>query len=307
MIERLHSYPKVWALGHPAIRELFNGPVAVQEKIDGSQFSFGNIGGALHCRSHGAVIDPSSPQTLFAPAVEAAIALHDVGKLPDGWTYRAEAVYKPKHNTLTYGRAPESGMVVFDIDTGLESRMLPEDVQAEASRLGLEVVPTFFFGEISSTAELAGLLETESMLGGAKIEGVVAKNYARWGKDGKMLMGKYVSEAFKETHKNDWRQRNPTRTDIVEDIKKTYCNERRWEKAVERMRDAGKLELSPRDIGALMKAIPDDVLAECKDEIMSALFAHFWPDIKRGISAGFPEWYKNRLAESQFGDERGTP
>jgi ATP-dependent RNA circularization protein (DNA/RNA ligase family) len=35
------SYPSIYALGHRAIRELFDGPVVVEEKIDGSQFSFG--------------------------------------------------------------------------------------------------------------------------------------------------------------------------------------------------------------------------------------------------------------------------
>ena len=32
----LPSYPKVWNLGHPHIENLFDGPVVVQEKVDGS-------------------------------------------------------------------------------------------------------------------------------------------------------------------------------------------------------------------------------------------------------------------------------
>ncbi len=36
-----HSYPKIYGLGHKAITELLSDNVMVEEKIDGSQFSFG--------------------------------------------------------------------------------------------------------------------------------------------------------------------------------------------------------------------------------------------------------------------------
>ena len=36
-----HTYPKVYAMGHAAIRDLLRDDVVVEEKIDGSQFSFG--------------------------------------------------------------------------------------------------------------------------------------------------------------------------------------------------------------------------------------------------------------------------
>jgi len=43
----LHSYPSVYAIGHKAIEEIFLGPVLIEEKIDGSQFSWGIIDGEL--------------------------------------------------------------------------------------------------------------------------------------------------------------------------------------------------------------------------------------------------------------------
>ena len=62
----LRSYPKVFNLGHRAVRDLLSGPVVVQEKIDGSQFSFG-VGedGTLLIRSRGADIEPEAPPKLF--------------------------------------------------------------------------------------------------------------------------------------------------------------------------------------------------------------------------------------------------
>jgi len=60
------------------------------------------------------------------------------------------------------------------------------------------------------------------------------------------------------------------------------------------------LENSPRDIGRLINAIQEDVAKECKEEIMEALWKYAWPNLQRGVIAGFPEWYKEMLAKSAF-------
>ena len=55
MMDSWHSYPQIYALGHRYITELLLDPVLVEEKIDGSQFSFGvfEVEGEhqLRCRS----------------------------------------------------------------------------------------------------------------------------------------------------------------------------------------------------------------------------------------------------------------
>ena len=67
----LPSYPKILALGHRFLQGIFEGPVVVQEKVDGSQFSFGlDAEGVLRCRSRGQEIDIEAPPQLFVPAVE---------------------------------------------------------------------------------------------------------------------------------------------------------------------------------------------------------------------------------------------
>lgn len=297
---RLHSYPKVWNMGHPAIADLFDGVVVVQEKVDGSQFTFGVVGGELQCRSKGAQIDMQTTDKLFRGAVDTAIRLHEAGLLVEGWQYRGEALCRPKHNTNAYERVPAGNVILFDVDTGLENRVDPEHLKAITEDLGLEVVPTFFAGVVRDIEHLKALLDTDSILGGCKIEGVVVKNYARWGEDGKMLMGKVVSDDFRESHKHDWRKRNPTRGDFIEALQSSLCTDARFRKTVERMRDAGKLEGSPKDIGALIKELRADVKEECAAEVKEALFLHFWPQIEKGASHGLPEWYKNTLAEQQF-------
>lgn len=292
---RLRSYPKVHAIGHRSIRDIFKGPVVVQEKVDGSQFSFGNVGGNLMCRSKGAVVYRETVDGLFKGAVETAARLHEAGLLPEGWTYRGEAMRAPKHNALAYERAPSGNFILFDVDVGLEHRADPVTLEAEAERLGLEHVPVHFVGEVTEAQQLMTYLRLPSVLGG-RTEGIVVKNYARWGEDGKMLMGKLVADDFKEINAKNWKQENPGKRDAVAAITAAYRTEARWAKAVQHLREAGKLDESPKDIGPLMREIPADVLAECEAEIKDALFAAFWKDISRGITAGVAEWYKAQLA-----------
>ena len=50
MIDSWHSYPSTFALGHKALAELLLDPVLVEEKIDGSQFSWCVVGGEFRAR-----------------------------------------------------------------------------------------------------------------------------------------------------------------------------------------------------------------------------------------------------------------
>lgn len=294
-----HSYPKVWALGHGAVSDLFLDEVHGEEKIDGSQFSFGLFDGALKCRSKGQEIVLEAPEGMFIKAVETAKELAPL--MRNGWTYRAEYLQKPKHNIQAYSRTPEKFLILFDINTGEEQYLSYEQKAEEAKRLGLELVPQLFKGTLASLEAMNELLERESVLGGQKIEGIVFKNYRRFGPDKKALLGKYVSERFKEKHKKEWGELNPKQGDVVEILKHKFRSEVRWEKAVQHLREAGALTTSPKDIGALMKEVRRDALEECKAEMMEDLFAWAWPQIERSLSNGLPEWYKQELAKSQFG------
>jgi hypothetical protein len=91
MIQRehlLYTYPKIYNLGHPAILEIFQDEVIVEEKVDGSQFSFGVLNGELQCRSKGKKQMIEAPDKLFDKAVETIQGLKD--KLEPGWVYIGE-------------------------------------------------------------------------------------------------------------------------------------------------------------------------------------------------------------------------
>lgn len=293
-----HTYPSIYNLGHKAVRDIFTSPVVVEEKIDGSQFSFGVLGGELVCASKRKLLIVDHPDKMFERAVEIARSL--APELTPGWLYRGEYLQKPKHHTLAYARIPLQHTMIYDIARGEEDYLGPEEKLWEAKRLGLECVPVMFSGEVESVELLRGLLDRDSVLGGPKIEGFVVKNYERLGPDKKTLMAKFVSEEFKEKHATAWKVSNPHAGDVVFLLTSALRTEARWNKAIQHLRDDGALTDSPKDIGMLLKEIKEDVQKECEEEIKDALYKWALPKILRGVTAGFPEFYKEKLLAQQF-------
>src|SRR5260370_27947012 len=201
---KLSGYGKVWALGHQQAQDLLDGEVVIQEKVDGSQFSFGNLGGELHARSKGQAIGyGGNCEGMFAKAMKTADLIFRTGTLPEGMVVRGECLDKPRHNTIAYERVPVGNIIIWDIseNDGSEIYLSPTRVEELAKMWGLEIVPTFYTGPITKP-ELGKLakeyMDRVSILGKAKIEGIVIKNYKRCDAFGKMLSAKIVSEDFKE-------------------------------------------------------------------------------------------------------------
>ena len=295
----ISSYPTVYQVGHRAIQNLFEGEVIVEEKVDGSQFSFGILEGILVCRSKGKQLILDAPEKMFLKAVENVRSLDNI--LHPEWTYRGEYLQSPKHNTLAYDRVPELNIIIYDIMVETqESYLSYDEKQQESKRIGLEFVPLLYQGVVKDFEMFQKFLDRTSILGGQKIEGVVIKNYDQFTMEKKPAFGKYVSEAYKEVHDKDWKDRNPTGKDITAQIILKYKTDARWNKAIQHLRDAGNLDGSPKDIGNLIKEVSQDVHKECEEEIKNILFAHFWKNISRGVTAGLPEWYKEELAKQAF-------
>ena len=295
----IHSYPSVYALGHRAVKDLLPGDVLVEEKVDGSQLSWCVKDGEVEIRSKGAKVFPEAAG-MFDKAVETILGKKDI--FSSGWTYRAEYLRKPKHNALAYDRVPTGHLIIFDIDTGEENYLTWDEKAYEAGRVGLEVVPRVYEGHVADLEHFRTFLDRESILGGQKIEGVVVKplHRDRFGLDKKLLVGKYVSEAFKEVHAREWKQSNPQTGDVVERLVDKYKTPARWDKAVLHLQERGLLEDSPRDIGKLIVEVGNDVEKECREEILDDLWKWIRPLMRRRIVHGLPEWYKEQLLKKQF-------
>jgi hypothetical protein len=297
-----HSYPKSVTLGHRYVAQIMNDDVIVEEKIDGSQFSFGSFGGEIRCRSKGAVLNIEAPEKMFAAGVDVVKELASKGLLKDGWTYRGEYLARPRHNVLAYNRIPAKHFIGFDINPSHETYLSYEEKAEAFAAMGLECVPRLFAGRIANSDQIRGFLQTDSILGGQKIEGVVIKNYSRFTPDGKAMMAKFVSEAFKEVHSRVWSEDNPGQKQILEQIIAAHRTPARWQKAVQKLTELGQATGTPADIGALIKLVRKDVEEECREDISARLYSWAQGHIERGITGGLPDWYKEQLMKKSFED-----
>lgn len=297
----IKAFPKIFTLGQDCIKDLLLDEIEITEKIDGSQFNFGKIDDIIYFHSKGAQIFPEHPDSMFKLGVDYVMSICD--KLRPDCRYHAEYLRKPKHNVLCYERVPKNNLILFGMSTVGDSFCDDYDILKEgANELDIDVVPLLFKGKISSIEFLHDLFETESYLGGTKIEGVVIKNYHRPFMLGNcpipVMMGKYVSEKFKEVHRKEWKQGH-TSVGQWELFKQGYQTEARWQKAIQHLDEKGELEHSPRDIGKLLKEVQNDIAEEEKETIKEFLWKHFGQEVLKRSTIGFPEWYKMKLVERQ--------
>lgn len=299
----LPSIPKIHTLGNRENRGIFEELVQVEEKIDGSQFSFGKVNGKLECRSKGQPIDQNAPG-MFKLGVESAQFIERECDLPEGVIFQCEFLAKPKHNILAYARVPKLNLVLFDVRLHDGSYCNSEARAEWAHQFGIEVVKVFYYGYLPGTTNIDSFGEyfaQESQLGGVKIEGVVVKNYFKKHPDAHTsrapMTAKIVAPAFKEKRASV--PNNPGKDgakDIVDKLTNCLRTEARWLKAIQHLREAGKLENANKDIGPLCKEIQADILAEESDWIKQRLFEEFSKEILNGCVRGFAPFYQKLLA-----------
>lgn len=271
---------------------IFNAPYNVQEKIDGSQISFMVTDGVLHIKGKHAVIDPDAPEKLFAPAAARIKELFLLGQLAPGVIYRGESVAALRHNVLAYKRMPKHGLVIYDIEYRNEY-LDQHNINDICHELDLEPVQSF--GEFEGPPDFDAFLKHESMLGGP-IEGVVFKSIS----DASLEPVKYVSPQFKEVatgvHGDDGQAARLKGRMEIEAMARMFKTDARWNKAIQHLREDGKLTETPKDIGPLVREIQADVLREEGELISGLLLQHFWPVFEKEIVRDFHIYYKEKLA-----------
>jgi hypothetical protein len=295
----MRRWYKILSVGDVRLDKLFDGPVEITEKLDGSQINFG-VGPekGLWIWSKGAVIQPDQPPTLFAPAVKTILSIQK--DLPVGYSFHGEAVCSKRHNTLVYDRVPTGYIALYGIfdDSGIP--LVHYDISKYSNSLGLDTVPLMYRGNITSVNELKNYLETPSYLGNVNAEGIVIKNYNQPffmnGITSPITQAKWVTEAFKEKHKS-----NPDFVDPLDRLISEFVGEPRWVKAVQRRKETSDTPLSVKDIGPLIGEIAKDLREEEEQYIKDKLYSIYKKRIVQGITKGFPEWFKEKLAgEQQF-------
>lgn len=303
------AFPKIAAIGTRYVENILSEEVEITEKVDGSQFVFGwDAEGVFHCRSKGKEIHQGAADKMFLLAVDYTSSLHPRPNL----SFYCEYLQRPKHNTLAYSRTPVNHLMLFGVSDFSRGHFVNAhaDLCDYASQLRIEPIPLLYQGSLfaEDIIKLVNPSEgetTQSALGGADIEGVVIKNYHRGMNYGEraypIMCAKYVTEKFKERHSKN--QDYLPRSDKWQAYMESLRTDARWQKAVWRRRDAGQLLAEPKDIGPIIKDIQADTLEEHKDEAKEILWGLYGGELTRKVVAGFPEWYKEKLALGEVSSE----
>lgn len=303
----ISAFPKIFSIGQDYIRDIFKEEVEITEKIDGSQFVFGRVNGELYARSKGKQLLFEAPEKMFLLAVDYILSIED--RIPDNTVFYCEYLQKPKHNVLVYERVPLNNLALFGISHPTSHEFVSSygDLNTSAGVLGIDVVPVLYNGLIKSPDDFLSFLERDSILGNTKIEGIVVKNYQRpfllGGQPIPLMMGKFVSEKFKEVHRKTWGKDHTTKGRFAM-FCESFQTEARWNKAIQRLRDISELENAPQDIGKLIKAIQNDIVEEEIDSIKNFLWQENRRMIMSSATRGFPEYYKKYLLEKGFAADK---
>lgn len=307
-MSRISRYPKIFALGSEQTQGIFDGHVTITEKVDGSQFNWGlTTEGEFQMLSKGSVVTHGTTDKLFAPAANYATHLADSGKMVPGFTYHAETLARPKHSTLTYGRPPKNNLALYGISRPDGSIVNDQkELEDTAASFDIEVVPHLFSGQIELTSDILeyvkSFLDRESFLGNVKIEGVVIKNTTKavmWkNMYFPLVQAKYVSEAFKETHKTSWSGNDDKSPLIV--IGNYVRTDARFEKARMHVQEMGVDINTVQAIGPVMKALSQDIEDEDKEAIKNMLWSAYRKQIIGMNTKGYPEFHKQKMIKPEL-------
>ncbi len=273
------SFGKVHPIWHRDNADLLDGFCYVQEKVDGSQFSFCMTDGTVRFASRSREI-PTDDEGMFKAGCDAIREIREL--LVDGWTYHGEYLSKPKHNILCYDRVPLKHVALWGVRDPQGELWSVQELAPAAAVLGMEAVPILLHGSGLTADRLGGLMDRTSFLGGSTIEGVVVKR--------EQLAGKLVSDRFKEFKKSKASVRkadNPVAACVA-----SVATEARFHKIVQHMKEEGSWSGDYSDIPWLCRELQKDVFEECEDQMKDIV----WKSVERRVRKMLPgklvPWYK---------------
>jgi hypothetical protein len=310
------AYPKIYNHYTPEGKQVLasGGKFMVQEKIDGSQFSFGLVDGEVVCRSKGVVLDRNGGQ--FSKAVE---HVHSIKQnLVPGRIYRGEYLRSKKHNVITYACEPHGNIVLFDVqlpvtdyDTGVTTYKWVRDdysIEGIAWALDVDFAPYIIVDakdawktEWDASTYFKELAQNWMPRLGGKVEGFVIKPVEPvTDKYGRTLFCKYVTDEFREVH-SDGKAKSPhkeypTIAELAHNIGADMCTEARFAKTVQAMRDLGVEFPNNKNIGRAVNHFVEDAWLEGRSTFMAAVEAEidtYRKQLTTAASKGFVQYLQS--------------
>lgn len=290
-----------------------NTELVVEEKVDGSQFSFGFIAnqyGAhmMSFKSKNVDIPYASTDSMFSHAVRYLYSKAVSTIVPKNVVFRCEFLSSKKHNKLTYDRIPNGYLVMFGAEDLVTGKSVNREVWSLIAReLGIEVVREF--GRINTAGksvedvikEASVHLGKQSMLGGSMIEGVVLKRTSNYIVDqgGIPIYVKIVGDEFREIARVPSRRlRNISPSEVVQKLVDMVEKDAIFSKAVQHLLEEGKIAGNNSDIGPLIKEVQKDIAIEMEAPAKEVLWEWAKEQVIRGCVSGFAKWYQARLARA---------
>lgn len=294
------AYPKVTSDGKLRLWSERNKDWWIEEKLDGSQLSvYVRDDRKLGFQNRGRELNQEAPGWVFEAAMGALSSLRD--KFNPAYVYHGECIVRPKHNVVRYGRVPRFYFVLFDVqDRDTRQAMDRNAMEMEAHRIGIECTPVLYRNTdpaVQPGAMADALIEAMipgcSLLGGDdKPEGVVIKHhqYVKRDKPAQTKI-KVVREEFKEEHRRPTTAKTKHVFDpeaSLDRIMSFFPVDARWNKATQRLRDAGTITGDPeneeRERGAIREEARRDFKDECKETLKALLWAEFGQHLTQRIT-----------------------
>jgi hypothetical protein len=270
MVEQ-KKFTDVVRLGHKSTMGVLSegDNIVIQEKIDGANASFRQVGGELVSFSRNRQL--SEDNTLngfyqFVKELEGRIQLGEGLILFGEWTNPHKVKY-PEHQKKFF---------LFDIYDTNEGKYLPfSTVKRVANALNLNLVPVFYEGEYKGFDHLqsfVGKTELGGMLGDIPTgEGIVVKNTDYTDRFGNQMFVKLVTDAFREVQK----QKAPKDPKVEATQEQKFVDQTvttaRIEKFLHKFVDEGILDeqFGIEDMGTILKnmntRIHEDIMKEESD------------------------------------------
>jgi len=305
---KLVKYPKVLRINSRGIEKLFEGPVEITEKLDGSQWRIKvSKDGTWDVGTKG-VSGKDNIAKDFKPATDISEKLvkkaRDLlfSKFPesDDAILFMEYLRSEKHNTLQYTSCPVGGFYLFGI-TMIDSNenfvnLQRKDLIEVAEHLEIESPKVLYEGEIDPQ-KLEDFLVNDSFLGGCKPEGIVIKNYnqtypidlistSNW--VGFPLIGKLVREEFTELNEKEWK----TKRDPIS----SALTPARFDKVLQHLKEGGiELTGEARDLQHIAPAFAKDVMDEEFENFKKVWIDRLRKDLRGRASKYAQREYLERL------------
>ncbi len=330
------KYPKVYDAMSNIMQNcgLLEGKIVVSEKYDGSQFRIevdreGTIRVGSKKVDELAIIEGDEltilkEQKMFLTAIQRVYELREnIRKTLNKYFFNkeplltevylfAEYLERQKHNVLVYGRVPKNNLVLFDIilvSNGMVRKVEKDDdgvwyKHKVADEIGIEKEWIMYEGEWKE-GMLKEFLNKESSLGKEKVEGIIIKNYNKtYPVDmlstksyfGFHLVGKWVREDFKEKLNKEWNVKK--KMESMQGIIEALLTEARLNKAIQHLKEEGKIQNEKRDLAHLIPEFIEDIIDEERQWIEKQLWKVFEREFRLKAQRFVVKKYLERLEKS---------